>query len=91
MEAYGGFYVPMTPAYSGELGKLWLERGGTYVRANIRGGGEFGPRWHDAGLKLNRQRIYDDFSGVAQDLFRRGITRPQRLGIRGGSNGGLLM
>lgn len=89
--AYGGFEISMTPTYSASLGKLWLERGGTYVLANIRGGGEFGPAWHEAGLKTDRQRIYDDFAGVAQDLFAKKITSPQHLGIRGGSNGGLLV
>jgi prolyl oligopeptidase len=89
--AYGGFQVPMTPSYAAELGKLWLERGGAFVMANIRGGGEFGPAWHNAGLKLNRQRIYDDFAGVAQDLGTRGFTSPAHLGIQGASNGGLLM
>ena len=72
-------------------GKLWLERGGVYVVANIRGGGEFGPDWHQAALKGNRQRAYDDFIAVAEDLIRRKITSPRRLGIMGGSNGGLLM
>jgi len=89
--AYGGFQVPMTPGYSGVMGKLWLERGGTYVVANIRGGGEFGPAWHEAGLKENRQKVYDDFFAVSQDLITRKITSPRRLGIMGGSNGGLLM
>jgi prolyl oligopeptidase len=89
--AYGGFQVSMTPAYSGAMGKLWLERGGVYVVANIRGGGEFGPRWHEAGLKANRQRVFDDFFAVSEDLIARKITRPRRLGIMGGSNGGLLM
>ncbi|WP_199170694.1 prolyl oligopeptidase family protein [Caulobacter sp. FWC2] len=89
--AYGGFQVPMTPGYSGVMGKLWLERGGTYVVANIRGGGEFGPAWHEAGLKANRQKVYDDFFAVSQDLITRKITSPRRLGIMGGSNGGLLM
>ncbi|MBO9558872.1 MAG: S9 family peptidase [Caulobacter sp.] len=89
--AYGGFQASMTPAYSGVMGKLWLERGGTYVVANIRGGGEFGPAWHNAGLKQNRQRVYDDFFAVSQDLITRKITSPRRLGIMGGSNGGLLM
>jgi prolyl oligopeptidase len=89
--AYGGFQVPMTPGYSGVMGKLWLERGGTYVVANIRGGGEFGPAWHEAGLKANRQKVYDDFFAVSQDLIARKITSPRRLGIMGGSNGGLLM
>lgn len=88
--AYGGFQVSMTPGYSGGLGRVWLENGGVYVLANIRGGGEFGPDWHQAGLNVNRQRIYDDFAAVAQDLTTRGITSPRRLGIRGGSNGGLL-
>jgi prolyl oligopeptidase len=89
--AYGGFQVSMTPAYSGVMGKLWLERGGTYVVANIRGGGEFGPAWHEAALKANRQKAYDDFFAVSQDLITRKITSPRRLGIMGGSNGGLLM
>lgn len=88
---YGGFQVSMTPGYGPTNGKLWLERGGTYVLANIRGGGEFGPSWHQAGLKTNRQVIYDDFIAVAEDLIARGITSPRRLGIMGGSNGGLLM
>lgn len=89
--AYGGFQLSMTPSYSGTIGKLWLERGGVYVLANIRGGGEFGPAWHDAGLKTHRQRIYDDFYAVAKDLIARKITDPRHLGIMGGSNGGLLM
>jgi prolyl oligopeptidase len=91
LEAYGGFQISYTPSYDASLGKLWLERGGIYVLANIRGGGEFGPAWHDAGLKTNRQRIYDDFAAVGEDLVKRKITSRQRLGIRGGSNGGLLM
>jgi prolyl oligopeptidase len=89
--AYGGFQVSLTPSYSGSMGKLWLESGGVYVLANIRGGGEFGPAWHQAGLKTHRQIVYDDFAAVAEDLVRRGITSPRRLGIMGGSNGGLLM
>ncbi|HVZ30208.1 MAG TPA: prolyl oligopeptidase family serine peptidase [Asticcacaulis sp.] len=89
--AYGGFEVSMLPNYSAAIGKLWLEKGGAYVLANIRGGGEFGPKWHEAGLKTNRQRIYDDFQAVAQDLIDRKLTSPRRLGIMGGSNGGLLM
>jgi prolyl oligopeptidase len=89
--AYGGFQVSRTPGYSGTIGKLWLEKGGVYVLANIRGGGEFGPRWHNAGLKLNRQRVYDDFFAVSQDLITRKVTSPAKLGIMGGSNGGLLM
>jgi prolyl oligopeptidase len=91
MTAYGGFQVSETPRYSGVVGKLWLERGGVYVLANIRGGGEFGPAWHEAGLKTHRQRIYDDFAAVGNDLVTRKITSPSRLGIEGGSNGGLLM
>jgi prolyl oligopeptidase len=89
--AYGGFQVSMTPSYSANIGKLWLEHGGVYVLANIRGGGEFGPAWHEAGLKTKRQIIYDDFASVARDLIARKITSPRRLGIQGGSNGGLLM
>lgn len=91
LTAYGGFEVSNTPYYSAVLGKLWLERGGSYVLANIRGGGEFGPAWHEAGLKTHRQRIYDDFYAVAQDLVNRKFTSSARLGIEGGSNGGLLM
>jgi prolyl oligopeptidase len=91
LTAYGGFQISMTPDYSGIDGKLWLERGGVYVLANIRGGGEFGPAWHEAGLKTNRQRIYDDFAAVGEDLVARKITSPRRLGIEGGSNGGLLV
>jgi len=91
LSAYGGFEVSETPRYNSILGKLWLEKGGVYVLANIRGGGEFGPAWHEAGLKTHRQRIYDDFSGVAEDLIARRITSSRYLGIEGGSNGGLLM
>jgi prolyl oligopeptidase len=91
LNAYGGFQVPSTPNYSSVIGKLWLEHGGVFVLANIRGGGEFGPAWHEAGLKTHRQRIYDDFYAVAQDLIARKITSTRRLGILGGSNGGLLM
>jgi len=89
--AYGGFQVSYPPTYGASVGKLWLERGGVYVLANIRGGGEFGPAWHQAGLRTNRQVIYDDFYAVEQDLVTRRITSPRRLGIMGGSNGGLLM
>ncbi len=91
LNAYGGFQISETPSYSGTTGKLWLERGGVFVLANIRGGGEFGPAWHEAGLKTHRQRIYDDFYAVGKDLVRRKITSPRHLGIVGGSNGGLLM
>ena len=87
---YGGFEVSLKPSYSGTTGVAWLEKGGVYVLANIRGGGEFGPRWHQAALKENRQRAYDDFISVAQDLISRKITSPRHLGIMGGSNGGLL-
>ena len=88
---YGGFQVSLNPSYSAVTGRLWLEQGGAYVLANIRGGGEFGPEWHQAGLKQNRQRIYDDFISVGEDLIERGVTSPEHLGIMGGSNGGLLM
>jgi len=89
--AYGGFESSMTPNYSATRGKLWLEKGGVYVVANIRGGGEFGPKWHEAGLGVHRQLIYDDFAAVAKDLIATKVTSPRRLGIQGGSNGGLLM
>jgi prolyl oligopeptidase len=88
---YGGFQVSLTPSYLGATGKLWLEKGGVYVVANIRGGGEFGPTWHQAALKSGRRHAFEDFIAVAEDLIRRGITSPRRLGIMGGSNGGLLM
>ena len=88
--AYGGFQVSIRPSYSGSRGRLWLENGGAYVVANIRGGGEFGPSWHQAGLKMNRQRIYDDLISVAEDMHSRGLTSPRHTGVYGGSNGGLL-
>ena len=88
---YGGFNVSQLPYYSGTLGAAWLERGGVYVLANIRGGGEFGPIWHYAARKQNRQRAYDDFIAVAEDLITRKVTSPKHLGIQGGSNGGLLV
>ena len=88
---YGGFEISMTPAYSGSIGKAWLEKGGVYALANIRGGGEYGPRWHQAALKANRHKAYEDFAAIADDLVARKITSPQRLGTMGGSNGGLLM
>lgn len=87
---YGGFEVPLLPGYAGARGRLWLEKGNAYVQANIRGGGEFGPNWHQAALKANRQNAFDDFAAVAQDLVKRGIATPAMLGIQGGSNGGLL-
>ncbi len=88
---YGGFQISLNPSYSGTIGRLWLEKGGAYVVANTRGGGEFGPQWHQAGLKTKRQVIYDDFVAVAEDLIDRGLTSPDKLGIMGRSNGGLLM
>lgn len=91
MYGYGGFQVPILPGYASIPGKLWLERGGVYVVANIRGGGEFGPKWHQAALKGNRQKAFDDFAAVARDLIARKITNPAKLGIYGGSNGGLLV
>lgn len=91
LSAYGGFEVSRTPFYSGVTGSAWLERGGVFVLANIRGGGEFGPGWHQAALKENRQRAYDDMIAVSEDLVERSITSPAHLGIQGGSNGGLLV
>lgn len=88
---YGGFEVSLNPTYSATRGKLWLEQGGVYVLANIRGGGEYGPKWHQAGLKTERQRIYDDFIAIAEKLVADKVTAPKHLGIEGGSNGGLLM
>ena len=94
---YGGFRNALVPSYSGSYephygayGKLWLERGGVFVLANIRGGGEFGPQWHSTVLKANRYKVFEDFEAVAQDLVRTGVTQPSRLGIEGRSNGGLL-
>jgi prolyl oligopeptidase len=91
LTGYGGFEIPMLPAYNPAMGAAWLERGGVYVLANIRGGGEFGPQWHEAARKAHRQRAYDDFIAVAEDLISRGVTSPKHLGIEGRSNGGLLM
>lgn len=91
MYGYGGFELAKPPIYLPEMGKIWLERGGAYVIANIRGGGEFGPKWHQAALREHRQRSFDDFASVARDLFKRGITSPRHLGIYGRSNGGVLM
>ncbi len=87
---YGGFQVAKPPAYIPEMGKLWLERGGVFVNANMRGGSEFGPAWHRAVLKEHRQLAFDDFAAIARDLIRRGITSPEHLGIYGRSNGGVL-
>lgn len=88
---YGGFEVSLQPYYSATTGKNWLELGGVYVLSNIRGGGEYGPRWHQAALKKNRHKAYEDFEAIAEDLIKRKITSPKHLGIQGGSNGGLLM
>ncbi len=88
---YGGFEVSLPPFYSGVYGAAWYERGGVHVVANIRGGGEFGPAWHQGAIKASKQNSYDDFIAVADDLVARGITVPRRLGIMGGSNGGLLV
>lgn len=91
LTGYGGYEVSQTPDYDGGIGRGWLARGGAYVVANIRGGGEYGPEWHRAAMRENRPRAYEDFAAVAADLVERGITTPARLGIEGGSNGGLLM
>ena len=91
LSAYGGFEISRTPFYSGIIGSGWLSKGGVFVLANIRGGGEFGPRWHQAALQDNRQRAFDDLIAVSEDLIARGITEPAKLGIQGGSNGGLLV
>jgi prolyl oligopeptidase len=88
---YGGFEIPMVPGYQASTGAAWLEKGGVYVVANIRGGGEFGPQWHQAALKANRHKAYEDFIAVAEDLVKRKVTTPRHLGTMGGSNGGLLM
>jgi prolyl oligopeptidase len=88
---YGGFEVSLTPTYSGSVGRAWTSKGGVYVLANIRGGGEFGPGWHQSAIKANKQKSYDDFAAVADDLIKSRVTQPARLGIQGGSNGGLLV
>jgi prolyl oligopeptidase len=88
---YGGFEIPMVPGYQATTGAAWLESGGVYVVANIRGGGEFGPKWHQSALKQNRYKAYEDFAAVGEDLIRRHVTSPKHLGTMGGSNGGLLM
>ena len=89
--AYGGFEISLQPSYSGAIGRAWLERGGVYVVANIRGGGEYGPRWHQAALQRDRLRTCEDFAAVSEHLVARNITSPPHLGAMGGSNGGLLM
>jgi len=91
LTAYGGFGLAVRPHYNSALGKLWLEPGGTTVQANIRGGGEFGTRWHDAGRLAGKRLAHDDFAAVAADLVRRGVTRPGRIAAEGGSNGGILI
>ena len=91
LSGYGGFGISDLPYYNSAVGKLWLERGGTGVVANIRGGGEFGTRWHDAGRREGKRLSHDDFAAVAADLVRRGVTRPGRIAAEGGSNGGILI
>jgi len=91
LSGYGGFQASRLPEYSGILGRAWLDRGGVFVLANIRGGGEFGPGWHTAALKQNRPRAYEDFAAIARDLVVRGVTTAARLGCEGRSNGGLLV
>jgi prolyl oligopeptidase len=91
LTGYGGFEISLTPSYSGTIGRGWLAHGGTYVVANIRGGGEYGPDWHQSAIKANRHKVYEDFVAVAADLVDRGISTVPQLGIQGGSNGGLLM
>jgi prolyl oligopeptidase len=88
---YGGFEISLQPSYNPSVGRAWLSEGGVYVVANIRGGGEYGPRWHQAALKEHRMRAYEDFAAVARDLFHRQVTSPEKLGVQGGSNGGLLV
>ena len=91
MRGYGGFEVTERPTYSAAIGKLWLEKGGTHVTANIRGGGEFGTRWHQAGMREKKPRSHDDFAAIAADLVRRGVTVSNRIAAEGGSNGGILI
>ncbi len=91
MYGYGGYQVSMLPSYLGATGKLWLENGGAYVLTNLRGGGEFGPGWHQTAMRENKQRTWDDFQAVGDDLVARGFTSPEHLGIQGGSQGGLLV
>ncbi len=88
---YGGFQSSSLPVYSGTIGKLWLEKGGAYVLGNMRGGGEFGPEWHQSAMGANKQRTWDDFIAIGEDVVKRGLTSPRRLGIMGGSQGGLLV
>jgi len=91
LNAYGGFQISLKPYYSSFLGRFWLDQGGVFVLANIRGGGEYGPSWHQSAIKFNKHKSYDDFIAVSEDLIKRKITSKEKLGIKGGSNGGLLM
>ena len=91
LTGYGGFQVPRLPSYLGSIGKIWVERGGAYILGNMRGGGEFGPNWHQSAIRENKQRTWDDFIAIAEDAIARGITSPEHLGIQGGSQGGLLV
>ena len=91
LTGYGGFQVPRLPSYLGSIGKIWLERGGAYILGNMRGGGEFGPGWHQSAIRENKQRTWDDFIAIAEDAIARGITSAEHLGIQGGSQGGLLV
>src|SRR6185436_9299478 len=88
---YGGFEQAMLPSYSGTIGTAWLEKGGVWALANLRGGGEFGPEWHQTARREGRQKTHDDFIAVGEDLVARKVTSPQHLGIMGGSQGGLLV
>jgi prolyl oligopeptidase len=90
LEAYGGFEISLAPKYAAGTGAAWIEKGGVYVQANIRGGGEYGPEWHQAAMKQKRQTAFDDLAAVAEDLVKRGVTTQKTLGVMGGSNGGLL-
>jgi prolyl oligopeptidase len=91
LTGYGGYQIASLPYYAAGVGRLWLERGGVFVIANIRGGGEFGPNWHKAGIRAGKKLAHDDFAAVAADLIARGVTRPDRIACKGGSNGGLLV
>ena len=90
INAYGGFEISLSPGYAPSAGAAWIERGGVYIQANLRGGGEYGPEWHEAAMKHSRQNVYDDMAAVAEDVIRRGVATPKMLGIIGASNGGLL-
>jgi prolyl oligopeptidase len=91
LTGYGGFEISMGAHYSAVVGHSWLSAGGQYAVANIRGGGEYGPVWHEAALRDRRHRAYEDFESVARDMIARSVTSPAQLGIMGGSNGGLLV